>query len=74
MEEVAGQQAAGLGAKECPPGGVQIAGSRPVTPGPQDPPDGRLADVVTETSQFPVLWGSITRSGLARVLPGWDHR
>ena len=38
---------------ECPPGGVQIAGSRPVVAA-RDPPHGRLADVVAETSQFAV--------------------
>jgi hypothetical protein len=54
VEEVAGQQTVGLSAQECPPGGVQMAGSGPVAPGTQDPPHGRLAGVVTETSKFPV--------------------
>jgi hypothetical protein len=47
-EEAAGQQAVGLGAEECPPGGVQMAGSRPVAPRAQDRPHGRFADVVAE--------------------------
>ena len=29
-----------------------MAGCRPVTPGPQDPPHGRLADQVTESAQL----------------------
>ena len=38
VEEIAGQQTAGLVAEECPPGGVQSAGSRPVMAA-QDPPE-----------------------------------
>lgn len=54
VEKVAGQQTVGLGAEECPPGGVQRAGGRPVAPGTQDPPHGCRADMVTEPGEFPV--------------------
>jgi hypothetical protein len=47
-EEVAGQQSLRLSAQECPPGGVQTAGSRPVAPRAQDPSHGRFADLVAE--------------------------
>jgi hypothetical protein len=53
VEEIAGQQTAGLVAEECPPGGVQSAGSWPVMAA-QDPPNGRRAEVVTEPGEFPV--------------------
>src|ERR1019366_406232 len=54
MEEVAGQQPVCLCAQERPPGGVQTAGCRPVAPGAQDPPHGRLADLVPEPGQLAV--------------------
>jgi hypothetical protein len=48
-EEVAGQQALGLGAQESTPGCIKAGGrSGPVPAGAQDPADGRLADLVAE--------------------------
>src|ERR1019366_8201240 len=54
VEEVAGQLPVCLCAQDRPPGGVQTAGCRPVAPGAQDPPHGRLADLVPEPGQLAV--------------------
>jgi hypothetical protein len=62
VQEIAGQQAVSLSVQERPPGGVHTAGSRPVAPGPQDPPDRRLAEVVTEPGQFAMH---------PAISPGW---
>jgi hypothetical protein len=63
-KEIAGH-GVGRVAEERPPGGVEMAGSRPVAAGTQDPPYGCLADVVTEPGEFAV------RSAVSpgRVLP-----
>src|SRR5256886_13579429 len=69
-EEIAGQQALSLDAQERPPGGVQVARSGPVAPGPRDPADGRLAHVMTETGQLAVH-PAVSPGG---VLPGQPQR
>src|SRR5215472_7225528 len=53
-EEITRQQALSLGAQERPPGGIHAAGSRPAPASPQDPADGRLADMMAETGQLAV--------------------
>src|ERR1019366_4168441 len=47
-EEVAGQQSLHLSAQERPPGGAGVPRCRSGPPCAQDPPHGRLADVVAE--------------------------
>jgi len=54
MEEVAGQQPVRLSAQERPPGGVRVPRRWSAPPGAQDPPHGRLADLVTEPGQLAV--------------------
>jgi len=49
-EEVAGRQALGLGPQKAAPGSVQATRSGPEAPGAEDPPHGRLADVVAEAA------------------------
>jgi len=50
----AGQQPMRLSAQERPPGGVDVPRGRSVSSGAQDPPHGRLADLVTEPGQLAV--------------------
>ena len=54
VEEIAGQQAVSLGAQERPPGRVRVLRGRSAPPGAQDPPHGRLADLVSEPGQLAV--------------------
>ena len=61
-----------------------MAGSRPVVPGPQDPPDGRFAEVVTEPGQLamhpaisPAGFSCASRSTRSRIswlVPGRPGR
>jgi hypothetical protein len=52
VEEIAAQQAVGLGAEEGPPGGIDVARGWPSS-GAQDPPHGGFADLVTEPDSSP---------------------
>jgi hypothetical protein len=54
VKEVARQQALRLGAQEPPPGGIHTTRSRPVAPRAEDPPHGRLAQMMAEAGQLAV--------------------
>src|ERR1019366_7123840 len=53
-EEVAGQQPVRRSAQERPAGGARFPRGRPVPPGAQDPPPGRVAAVVPGPGQLAV--------------------
>ena len=54
MEEIAGQEPVCLSTQERAPGRVRFPRGRSAPPGAQDPPHGRLADVVTEPAHLAV--------------------
>jgi hypothetical protein len=51
VEEIAGQQAVGLGAEEGPPGGIDVARGWPSS-GAQDPPHGGRAGVAVDLGEL----------------------